>query len=140
MEEAIVTGVELIVAALAAGAAAGLTDTAGNVIRDAYAGLKTLLANRLGARTKARQALDAQETDPGVWQAHLGGDLVESGADRDEQVLAAARWLLEHADPDGAKTGRYTVNVDTNYGAAGTFTAPVTIHNHPLPPAMPGAQ
>jgi hypothetical protein len=43
------TGVELIVAALAAGAAAGVTDATTSAIGDAYAGLKRLLSRRLAA-------------------------------------------------------------------------------------------
>jgi len=126
-------------AALAAGTAAGITGTADTAILDAYAGLKALLTKRLGTRKSARQALDAQEIDPRKWRASLGEDLTASGADGDEEVLRAARRLLQLADPNGAHTGKYIVG--TNYGVVGggPFNAPVTIHNHPLPPAGPEA-
>jgi len=97
------TGVELIVAALAAGAAAGITDTASSPIRDTYIGLKDLLAHRLTGHNQTRQALDAQETDPGVWQARLGDDLATSGA--------AARQVLDLLDPHGAESGKYQVDL-----------------------------
>jgi hypothetical protein len=95
------TGVELIVAALAAGATAGLSTATGTAIGDAYTGLKRLLSRRLAGHRGAPEALDAHETEPGVWQARLGADLVDSGADADADVLAAARQLL--ALVDGAK-------------------------------------
>jgi len=41
------TGVELIVAALAAGAAAGLTEATSGAIRDAYVGLRDAVRRRL---------------------------------------------------------------------------------------------
>jgi hypothetical protein len=138
--------VELIVAALAAGAGAGVTDTVSGAIKDAYAGFKGLLARRLGGADPAghdqvRQALDGQETEPGVWQARLGDDLTASGADGDEEILAAARQLLGLLDPAGDTAGAYQVSVATNYGVAGTFQAPVTINygQLPVPPAAPGA-
>jgi hypothetical protein len=131
------TEVELIVAALVAGSAAGITDTASSAVRDSYHGLKSLLARRLAGRDEARRALDAEETEPAVWHARLADDLAESGADTDEEVLAAARALLSLVDPARSQAGEYHVSVSNNYGAAGTFTAPVTINNNP--PAWPGA-
>ncbi|MDR7275714.1 hypothetical protein [Catenuloplanes atrovinosus] len=95
------TAIELIAAALAAGAGAGLTQTASDTVRDAYAGLKDLLRRRLGDR--AVPALEADETEPGVWQARLGDALTSSGAAGDEQVVAAARRLLD-------LTGKYQVD------------------------------
>jgi homoserine dehydrogenase len=52
--EAVVTGVELIAAALAAGAGAGVKDTAKAVVADAYAALKGLLHRRLAGRPGAQ--------------------------------------------------------------------------------------
>ncbi|MEK8106598.1 hypothetical protein NKG94_17570 [Micromonospora sp. M12] len=64
---------QVITAALAAGAGAGLKDTASAAVRDAYAGLKALLKQRFGGREgEAVQALEADETEPGVWQARIG--------------------------------------------------------------------
>ena len=72
------TGVEVILAALAAGGG----DVAKAAAMDAYTGLRDLLRRRLGDR--------ALEAVPEV----LRGEIVESGADRDEQILAAARQVL----------------------------------------------
>ncbi|MET9971047.1 hypothetical protein ABZZ80_35390 [Streptomyces sp. NPDC006356] len=112
------TGVELILAALATGAAAGVSDSAGGAVRDAYAGLRDALRRRSSAEDDAetRELLEAREVEPGTWETRLRGRLVEAGADRDEDVLAAARLLLERADATGAQQGRYEVNADQAKG------------------------
>ena len=46
--------------------------------------------------------LEAEQTEPGVWQTAIGEDLRSSGAANDDQVLAAARELLVLADPGTA--------------------------------------
>jgi hypothetical protein len=109
---AAVTGVELIAAALAAGAAAGITDTTSGAMRDAYVGLRELVRRRLAGRAgQAVQALDMADTDPVVWEARLGEELAGSGTDRDDEVLAAARQLLARLDPAGAQAGKYSVDL-----------------------------
>jgi hypothetical protein len=108
---AAVTGVELIVAALTAGATAGITDTTSSLIRDSYGELRELLHHRFAGRTeRAIQALDMTDADPAVWRAHVGADLIACGTDRDEEVLAAAARLLAELDPDGASVGKYRVD------------------------------
>lgn len=130
------SGVELIVAALTAGATAGLTGATSAAIGDTYNGLKRLLASRLVGRAAVTQALEADETEPDVWQARLGPALADSGVDRDDEILTAARAVLEAVD---RHRHGHTTNITTNYGAAGTFTAPVTITNHAFPPTPPAA-
>lgn len=135
------SGVELIAAALAAGASAGLTGTVSTAVADAYAGLKRLISQRLAGRPAAA-VLDAEETDAGTWQTRLGADLRDSGAADDEEVLAAARELLARADPATAKT--FNIHIGTSHGpVAGEqqFHAPVTFNQGtPLPPAPPAVQ
>ncbi|WP_051723946.1 hypothetical protein [Micromonospora chokoriensis] len=127
------TGVELIVAALAAAATAGI----GSGVQDAYAGLKRLLVRRLAGRAQVVAALAADEEQPGVWQARIGDDLTASGAAFDSEVLTAARAVLRLADPIGTQAGTYTVT--NNYGAVGGFHAPVTFNQgRQIPPAAPG--
>lgn len=104
------TGVEVIAAALAAGAAAGVTGAASAAVQDAYASLREMLRRRLNGRRQAEHALDAKETERGVWQARLGRDLTETGADTDEEVLAAAFTLLNLVDRTGAAVGRYRID------------------------------
>jgi hypothetical protein len=129
------SNVELIVAALSAGATTGVTNTATAAVQDAYAGLKSLL--RPWVRGEARVALDADETEESVWQARLGDELEASGAADDEQVRVAAERLLAAADP--AKAATYNITVGSSSGVVGgTFTAPVTVkHGAPVPPVPP---
>jgi hypothetical protein len=97
-----VSGVELILAAVAAGATAGVTDATSGAIRDAYTGLREMLRRSLTSRgEQALQALDAEETSSGVWQVRLSEDLIRSGADQDEPLLAAARELLARVEAAG---------------------------------------
>jgi hypothetical protein len=101
--------VTLIMTALAAGAAAGGKDTAATVVKDAYEGLKHLVATRFSGKPSAEVALAEHENDPATWQAPLTKALAEARTGQDEQILAAARRVLELADPDGTPAGKYTL-------------------------------
>ncbi|WP_143875888.1 hypothetical protein [Nocardia fluminea] len=78
-------------AAIAAGAAAGLTDTTKKAVADAYTAVKKLLAVR-------HDSVDVRsvERDPGsvARRAVLVEDLQQAGAGGDEELVAAARQLL----------------------------------------------
>jgi hypothetical protein len=131
------SAVEVITAALAAGAGVGVRDTASAAVKDAYAGLKALLRQRLSARDDHLvQALEADETLPDEWHALIGDALTDHGIADDEQVLDAARRLLAAADAE--KANGLHIRVDLNNGAIGAFHAPVTFHQAPpVPPASP---
>ncbi|MGW3952917.1 hypothetical protein ACWEKM_18780 [Streptomyces sp. NPDC004752] len=89
------SGVDLVVTALVAGASAGLTDTASSAVRDAYAGLRDAVRRRLVAEDEADvQFLEANEDEPGVWQAQLSTLLTDAGADQDREIVAAAEAVL----------------------------------------------
>lgn len=151
------TEVEVILAALAAGAGAGSAAVAQSAVVDAYSGLRDRIRRALARQGHADGAIDSVETEPEAWRTRVCETLVGSGVDQDSEVLAAAAALLTLADPAGAAAGRYqvdargatgvqagdgTVHVDTNYGvAAGTMTAPVNITygQVPFPPAAPEA-
>ncbi|WP_314613865.1 hypothetical protein [Streptomyces stackebrandtii] len=65
------TGVELILAALATGAAAGVSESAGGAVRDAYAGLRDALRLRRVAEddredSETRELLEADEVGASV--------------------------------------------------------------------------
>jgi hypothetical protein len=144
-----VTGVDLILAALVAGAAAGSGDAAKAAVQDACAQLREVLRRRMAGRVRAQQVLDGVEPGPGTWQAELGAELVMSGAAGDGAVLAAARQVLGLVDPAGMAEGKYRVEVDhaqhlhvgdtsidvaNNQGAVGTFHAPISFGGQPVPP------
>ncbi|MFC7531841.1 hypothetical protein [Actinoplanes sp. GCM10030250] len=98
------TNLEIIVKALAVGNTAAA--------ENAQLELRNALRERLPGRPRAHQALEAVETDPGVWQTRLGADVAEAGADRDEQVIAAAQRVLAAVKP----AARYTVDVRDSKG------------------------
>jgi hypothetical protein len=130
--------VDVIVAALAAGASAGVSGTASEAVKDAYGLLKALLRRRFTGRDTARAALEANQVEPGAWQTAIGQDLQDSGAADDEQVLVAARELLALADPRAAATFNISGTV---HGAVGQFNAPVSFDQRTqFPPTPPVAE
>ncbi|MGY1668951.1 hypothetical protein [Geodermatophilus sp. SYSU D00696] len=103
--------VTLIVAALAAGASAGVTDTVSQGIKDAYAGLKTLVLRRVKDVPAGEVAVVEHAKDPDTWAAPLAKKLSDAGAGTDPRVIEAATRLLQLTDPDGSRAGNYTVNI-----------------------------
>ncbi|MFE0178781.1 hypothetical protein ACFWZ2_41405 [Streptomyces sp. NPDC059002] len=98
------TGLEAIVAALVAGASAGVAESAGQAVREAYARLRLAVQQRLSrAEGPSIEVLTAEGTEPAVWAARLTEALAAAGVDRDESVVAAARELLAHIDRAGAR-------------------------------------
>ncbi|MGW5605137.1 hypothetical protein ACWEWI_03350 [Streptomyces sp. NPDC003753] len=89
------TEVELVAAALAAGASAGLTDTAREAVRDLYARLRDRLA---GKGDYGVRVLDAHESDPDAWGTRLTEVLTGMGLERDEEILATSRRVLLGAE------------------------------------------
>ncbi|WP_147252488.1 hypothetical protein [Micromonospora endolithica] len=90
------------------------------------------------------------EDDPGHWEASLGADLTDTGADQDQAILAASMRVLSLTHPDQVQAGFYeieqtgatSIQIDTSYGpAAGTVNGPVTVSygQLPGPPGKPGA-
>jgi len=91
---------ELVVTALAAGAAAGAKDTATTAVKDAYSGLKSGVRRLVGR--------DELPEDP----AELAEELAAANVGDDASVLEAARAVLREADPDG----KYHVTVTDSKG------------------------
>ena len=96
--------ISVIVAALAAGAAAGVKPTAEQAIKDAYAGLKGFIQRKWGqvnvSQLEANPASEARRTV-------VKEDLAQTDAAKDRDLLALADTLLaavsRHA-PDAAKS------------------------------------
>ena len=72
--------ITLIVTALAAGAAAGMRDTASSVVKDAYTGLKALVRKGLSGSPDGELVLARHEQAPETWRAPLAAVLDEAGA------------------------------------------------------------
>jgi hypothetical protein len=98
-----VPAVELIAAALAAGATAGATDVATTAVKDTYAELKRLVSRRPQvAETIA--VLEREQAPELEWRIRLAGEITD-----DDAVLTLARRLL---DLTGASAGpKYQVDL-----------------------------
>lgn len=101
--------VSLIVAALVAGAVKSAEVVAGESLKDAYSGLKSLVKRFFKDKPAAETVLEEHEKDPATYKAPLEKFLRESGAAQDDQVLEEARKLLALADPAGTRDGLYNV-------------------------------
>jgi hypothetical protein len=104
--------VELVVAALAAGASAGLTESASSAVRDGYAGLREAVRRRLASHGRVDSGvLEAGEAGPEEWKARLREVLTSCGVDGDEEVLGAARMMLAVLGLDGGRIGGSVVDL-----------------------------
>jgi hypothetical protein len=96
-----------IVAAISAGAVAGVTDTAKSAIGDAYQGLKSLIKKKFGHDSEAGRAIDKLEAQPDAdpWKQILTGELKTANSTSDPELAYAAQSLLEliRALPQGEK-------------------------------------
>jgi hypothetical protein len=84
--------VTMIATALAMGAAAGLTDTAGAAVKDAYVGLKRLITERyhdVDVTPVEQRPHSLAKCDS------VAEDLANAGAGEDVELLAAARQVIE---------------------------------------------
>jgi hypothetical protein len=120
--------VELIVAALAAGAAGGAENVASSAVKDAYQELKRLVAARFAGRKTAKAALANHETDPEAGRAPLERALTDRGAAADAEVIDAARRLLAMLSGSSSAGGKYTVTVENSQGTyVGDFGSQVNL-------------
>ena len=111
--------VSVIIAALVAGAA----KTAGEVAGDAYKGLKALIQRKFASAGKsgAEYVLAKHEEKPEAWQEPLKAELVEAGADKDEEIIKQAQELLKLLEPQEAAAGKFDINIAGDMtGAVGT--------------------
>jgi hypothetical protein len=85
-----------ILTAVAAGAAAAAKDTAGQVVKDGYTALKTLIVRKFEGKGAVAPALDGLEKKPDSesWKTALGEELTEAGAGHDAELLQQAEKLL----------------------------------------------
>ncbi len=108
--------ISLVLGALAAGAAAAAQDTASQAVKDAYAGLKTLIQRRFAKKEapEGEMALSKYEAKPAVWEAPLKDALVEAETDQAPEILKAAEALkhaLEQTREGRAAVSKYILNI-----------------------------
>lgn len=124
------------IAAITAGAAAGLTDTAKAVIADSYTSLKSLLQRKFGSESEVVRAVAGVEAKPDSTgrKETLKEEIAQAKADQDAEVLAAAKALLErlNATPAGSQIIQ-TVTGNQNVLVTGSGNT-VTITHAPASP------
>jgi hypothetical protein len=103
--------ISLILAALLAGATTGVGEAAGSAVKDAYVGLRDAVKRKLADRPAAGSAVEEYTADPDNWEPALTAYLKQAGADRDEALLSLAQAVMARADPAGASSGKYSVNL-----------------------------
>jgi hypothetical protein len=112
--------VTLILTALAAGASAGtldaLKDDMKEKVKAAYAKLHGLAKKRVSGRPHGELALAEYESAPQKWESLLTVELTEAGAAQDDDLVAAAKALMELVDQSGAKSGKYNVTIKDSKG------------------------
>jgi hypothetical protein len=112
--------VTLILAALAAGASAGVLDALKDDVREkaraAYARLRGLAARRVSGRPHGELALAEYGSAPQKWEGLLAAELAEAGAAGDDDLVAAATALMELVDQPGARSGKYNVTIKDSRG------------------------
>ncbi len=119
--------VTLILTALIAGATASIQATASEAIKDAYAGLKTLLQRKFAGKSSAEVALAEHEKKPDIWKAPLAQGLKETEADQDQDIIAAAKQLIQLAQAQSGDKKNTTITFQgpaqgTNIGDHNTIT------------------
>lgn len=102
----------ILVTALVLGAAEGLKPTASQAVKDGYNGFKALLLRKFGDKGEVEDALESVERKPDSKgrKTMLGEELEAVEAHKDEELLAAAKALLEKADPEGGQKGKYKID------------------------------
>ena len=110
--------ITLILTALVAGTA----KAAGDAVPDAYKGLKALIQKKIAGKPAAEMVLAEHEKDPETYAAPLKKNLVEAGVDQDEEIIKAAKELLEQLKPQEAAPG----SINIGQGAKGIIGQTVT--------------
>jgi hypothetical protein len=95
----------------------GTAKAAGDAVPDAYKGLKALIQKKFVGKPTAEMILNEHEKDPETYAAPLKKNLVETGVDKDEEILKAAKELLEQLKSQETTLG--TVNI--GQGAKGVI-------------------
>lgn len=95
----------MIVSAIVAGAVAVGKDVGGKAVKDAYAGLKTLITRKFKEDPDMEKTLKAVETSPKDKdkRAELGKQLKNLKAEDDAEILKLAGVLLELLEQHGVK-------------------------------------
>ncbi|WP_100447276.1 hypothetical protein [Glycomyces xiaoerkulensis] len=103
---------DIIVQALATGAAATAKRVGGQAISDTYQGLKALVTSKLAGRNNAIEAIEGGETEVDVLRSAIACDLEASGAASNRLIATTAEQLLAELKA----TGKYNVTITSSQG------------------------
>ena len=97
------------------------------VVQDAYGGLKSLLIKKFGHKSELVATADALENNPesAGRRETLKEEIAAAHADRDDEIIAAARALIEaiKTQPCGEQTINQTVSGNHNiFSGSGNVT------------------
>ena len=106
----------LILTALATGASVAAKDTASDIIKDTYRGLKALVQRKFADKPEAQVLVEKHEQEPDKVKESLGQELLQSKISDDAEVLKKAKELLELTDPKGAQEGKYRIEIHDSKG------------------------
>lgn len=103
-----------VIAAIAAGAAKGVSQVAESAVIDGYRALKQLLARKFGQGSDVVKAIESAEEKPESEGRKnvLREEISASGAETDPEILAIAQQLLAHL---GGPVG--DINVQQAHGS-----------------------
>ena len=104
----------LILGALTAGAVASVKDTTSQVVKDTYAGLKSLIQHKFANHLKAQTALVDFEDDPKTYEKPLKKALTDNHIDQDDEIITIARHLLSIVQPQQVGLGKYNIQNTSN--------------------------
>jgi phenylalanyl-tRNA synthetase alpha subunit len=104
---------ELILAALIAGATAAAKDTASVAVKDAYNGLKALLKKKLGETSDLVDAVNKLEKSPDREdrKATVKTELEIAKVNDDPEIVKKAEELMKQEDPEGLQGGKYNIHI-----------------------------
>lgn len=118
-----------IIAALAAGVTAGLTDTAKKLISDLYNSIKEKIQQKHGKDSKAIKAINDLENEPDFvpYQTGLQQRINELKLDQDLELISLATKLLSAIQQSQSKANLQTIqnvygNGNAVAGTGGTAT------------------
>jgi hypothetical protein len=120
--------ISLILAALAAGASAGISGTMSRAVEDAYASLKAKVVQALRGDHESLKVLEQHDARPQLFRDQMGQIVSSRGLHEDADLLRAAQSFLAGLDPAGAAKGRYSIDARDSQGLVAGDHNTVTQH------------
>lgn len=106
--------IAMILAALASGATAGLTESASLALKESYNALKTLIQRKFAGKPESETALSLYTHDPLMYEKLLREALTEVQVEYDRTIIEAAQRLLALTQPQQSSTGKYNTQITGN--------------------------